>query len=119
MIFAGLGCRRDCSAQDVLAALDRCAAKPDALAAPDFKCHEPGLQAAAAALGLSLVPVARKTLEAAQSRCVTRSRAATAAVGLHSVAEAAALAAAGPGSRLLQARLAHGGATCALAETLP
>jgi len=33
------------------------------------------------------------------------------------VAEAAALAAAGPAARLLAARIAFGGATCALAKT--
>jgi cobalt-precorrin 5A hydrolase len=38
-------------------------------------------------------------------------------MGVPSVAEAAALAAAGPSSSLLAARIAAGPATCALAET--
>jgi cobalt-precorrin 5A hydrolase len=39
------------------------------------------------------------------------------AMNVHSVAEAAALAAAGPGARLLAPRLAVGPVTCALAES--
>jgi cobalt-precorrin 5A hydrolase len=117
VIYAGIGCRLGCSARDVLAAVEQCAQRPAALAVPDFKRNEPGVRAAAAALGLGVVVIASADLAAVQSRCATFSRAARAAVGLGSVAEAAALAAAGPGGRLVQPRLAHGGATCALAET--
>jgi len=117
VIYAGIGCRVGCSAQDVLAVVGSCGRRPTALAIPEFKCNEPGVRAAAAALGLGVVVIASADLAAVQSRCVTSSRAARAAVGLGSVAEAAALAAAGPGGRLVQPRIAHGGATCALAET--
>jgi cobalt-precorrin 5A hydrolase len=71
---------------------------------------------AAARLGLSLVMIGADALAAAQPRCPTRSEAAARAVGVGSVAEGCALAASGAGGRLLLPRVAHGGATCALAE---
>ena len=52
-------------------------------------------------------------MEAAQPHCPTRSQAAQTATGLASIAEAAALAC-GP---LIQPRVTHGAATCALADT--
>ena len=56
-------------------------------------------------------------LLAAASRCLTDSPRARSVTGLPSMAEAAALAAAGPGARLLAPRSTAGGATCALAES--
>ena len=55
-------------------------------------------------------------LKGEQGRCLTRSVRAEAEVGLASVAEAAALAAAGPDSRLILPRIARDGVTLALAE---
>jgi cobalt-precorrin 5A hydrolase len=55
-------------------------------------------------------------LEAANPRTLTRSTRSMAAMNVHSVAEAAALAAAGPNARLLAPRIAVGPVTCALAE---
>ncbi|HTI02212.1 MAG TPA: cobalamin biosynthesis protein, partial [Acidisoma sp.] len=54
-------------------------------------------------------------LRGEQGRCLTRSARAQREVGLASVAEAAALAGAGPGGRLVLARIAADGVTCALA----
>ena len=48
-------------------------------------------------------------------RCVTRSQRVEALLGLPSLAEAAALAGAGPHSRLILARISEGGASCAVA----
>lgn len=117
MIVAGVGCRRGCSARDLVAAvrLAECSAgvAAAALAAPWFKSHEAGLHAAAAEMGLPLLLVEDAAMQAAQPRCPTRSAAALGATGLASVAEGAALA--GSGGALLLPRVAVGGATCALA----
>ena len=98
----------------------RSASKPlplDALATAAFKAGEPGIIAAAAALGLPLIKIEEHELRAASNRCLTRSAASLAAAGVPSVAEAAALAAAGKGARLLAPRIAIGNVTCALAQT--
>jgi cobalt-precorrin 5A hydrolase len=119
MIVAGVGLRRDCAAEHIVAVVRRAAVlagrEPAVLAAPVFKGHEAGLLQAARDLGLPLILVERDALEAAQSDCVTRSAVALGAVGVASVAEGAALSAAGPGGVLLLPRIAHLGATCALA----
>ncbi len=122
-VVAGIGCRKDCPAEDILAVVQRaCGAAgraADALAAPSFKASEAGLQGAAASLGLRLILVEPGALAAAQPRCVTFSEfaaRAAGAAGAASVAEGCALAAAGPQARLLLPRLAGARATCALAE---
>jgi cobalt-precorrin 5A hydrolase len=86
------------------------------LAVPDFRRAEPGIGEAAATLGLAILWIARDALKGEQGRCLTRSARAEAEVGLSCVAEAAALAGAGPGARLLLPRIARGGVTCAVAE---
>ena len=60
------------------------------------KRDEPGLNAAAQTLGLDLTFLSREALAAATPRLLTRSAAAQSRFGLASVAEAAALAGAGP-----------------------
>ena len=114
MIAIGVGCRRGCPAEDIVALIERAcaqvAAAPGVLATSEIKCHEAGIREAAARLRLSLAFVAEGAIAAAQGRCATQS-----ARGIPSVAEAAALVAAGPGSRLLLARIATPLATCALA----
>ena len=118
MIVAGIGCRTEVSAEAILALLGIAAqtALPDVLAVPAFRRNEPGIAAAAAALGVAILWVERSALHGEQGRCLTRSARAEAEVGLSCVAEAAALAGAGPGSRLVLPRIAGGGVTCALAE---
>ena len=122
-VVAGIGCRKDCPAEDILAVVQRaCGAAgraADALAAPSFKAAEAGLHGAAASLGLRLILVEPDALAAAQPRCVTFSAIAARATGAASVAEGCALAAAGPHARLLLPRLAAARATCALAESIP
>jgi cobalt-precorrin 5A hydrolase len=56
-------------------------------------------------------------LKAAGARTATRSARVLALIGVPSVAEAAALAAAGPSARLVSPRLVIGAATCALAAS--
>ena len=117
MIVAGIGCRRGCTAADILAlvrvAQERAGCRVEALAAPDFKRDEPGLHAAAGILGVGLTFLGMDALAGVQPLCPTRSDAAARARGLASVAEGAALAS---GGTLLLARISGGGATCALAR---
>lgn len=128
MIVAGIGCRKGASARDVEAAL--CAAlggagtptrTVDAIATSAAKANEAGIVEVARARGIQFVAVAQTELEAAAARGVTKSGRVLALTGVPSVAEAAALAAAGPEAHLLVPRVAVGMATCALAfsgETL-
>ncbi len=113
MITAGIGCRKGCSAAEIIA-LIQSAGRPDCLAAPGFKRDEPGLLQAAASLGLPLHFVCDKALARAQPHCLTRSAAVACATGHASIAEAAALAG---GGTLLGPRIASANATCALART--
>lgn len=118
--IAGLGCRGGATAAAIIAVLREAEARvghcATALAIPAFKSREPGLIEAAAQLGLTLTLVDDAALAAVQSKCVTRSARVADHTGFASVAEAAALAAAGPDSQLSLARVAHPTATCALAD---
>ncbi|TCT08124.1 cobalamin biosynthesis protein [Aquabacter spiritensis] len=122
MIVAGIGSRRGVATEEVLAAIDAALARAalsrdalDALATPAIKGGEPGIAAAAAALGLPLILVPQTQLEAVAARAQTRSERVVALLRVPSAAETAALAAAGPAAHLLGPRLALGMVTCALA----
>lgn len=120
MIVAGIGCRKGASAAAISAAIADALARAgldtlDLVAAPESKGGEHGVAAAAAALGVPLVLVAKAALEAAGPRTKTRSERVLALLGIPSVAEAAALAAGGPAARLILPRITVGVATCALA----
>jgi cobalt-precorrin 5A hydrolase len=124
MIVAGIGCRRGTPAATIMAAIEAAlahSALPRAavavVAAPASKHGEPGIAAAAAALGVPLVLVAQSDLEAAAQRTATRSERVVALMGVPSVAEAASLAAGGEAARLLAPRIVFGSATCALADS--
>jgi cobalt-precorrin 5A hydrolase len=120
MIVAGIGCRKGASAAAISAVIADALARAgldtlDLVAAPESKGGEHGVSAAAAALGVPLVLVAKADLEAAGARTQTRSERVLALIGVPSVAEAAALAAGGPAARLILPRITVGVATCALA----
>jgi cobalt-precorrin 5A hydrolase len=137
MVVAGIGCRRGATAEQVEAALVRALAT---LAGPTQGCltaglthdaltlsriataaskgNEPGIRAAASARGIPLVLISHEDLEANNAKTLTRSSNSMRAMNVHSVAEAAALAGAGQGSRLLGRRIAVGPVTCALAVAL-
>jgi cobalt-precorrin 5A hydrolase len=122
MIVAGIGCRRgtDASAIEaaIRAALAHAGIATDALSAIATiaaKHHEAGIADAAKRLGLNVVFVAETHLKAAAAYTETHSDRVQAVTGVPSVAEAAALAAAGPSARLIAPRLVIGAATCALA----
>ncbi len=123
MIVAGIGCRTGCGADEIVALIgdavraSRIAnCKFTALAAPRFKEGEAGLREAAGRMHLPLLLIDDAAMKAAEPRCPTRSDKALQATGFYSVAEAAALAAAGANGRLVLPRIASAMATCALAE---
>jgi cobalt-precorrin 5A hydrolase len=117
-VIAGIGCRRNCPAGDIVALVRTAEAETGcmvaAIAAPVAKLAEPGLQEAAALLGVPLLPVAPDALAAAQAHCVTRSACAERSLGVAAVAEGCALAAANA-TTLRLPRIASARATCALA----
>lgn len=132
MIAAGVGCRRQCTAQDVVAAVraalssaGRELAEVSALYAPVARSDAPALREAAALLGKALELVAIDRLAAQSPRVLTRSARVQASLGVPSAAETAALAGAcgdrpGVAARLLGPRTVAGSATCALAvQELP
>lgn len=117
MRVAGIGFRRDAKLTSLKAAL--AAAGIDgltALATVEAKADAPALQALADTLGLPIRSIA--TVDLARQGVLTHSPRVTAFWGTGSLAEAAALAAAGPGARLLgpRAQSPDGMATAAIAE---
>lgn len=129
MIAAGFGCRKGCSSDDMMRALDAalhaagCArADVRALYAPAFKAAEPGLADVATRLSKPLVFLRDEDLKLQAAFAISRSEHAQARLGVPSVAETAALAGARAANalperaaRLLGPRQISGGATCALA----
>ena len=79
------------------------------------KAEEPGLIEAARLLRRALTPLPLEALEAQAERILTPSAAARSRFGAPNIAEAAALAGAGQGGRLIGPRIAADGATCAIA----
>lgn len=115
----GVGCRSGVSPDAVVRlvgeALGRVEGRPIALFTVADKIQEPALAVAAALLGLPLVHLPRAALQAAAERAETRSERVVALFAVPSVAECAALAGAGAGSRLLLPRIQAEGVTCAVA----
>src|SRR5688572_6163802 len=123
MIVAGVGFRRGTPAGEIEAAvalalerLGLAAERLDALATLAEKAGEAGMQDTVRRLSLPMVACSRQAMLAVADRVATHSSRAEAAVGVPSVAEAAALVAAGPAAVLLLPRVATGSATCAIAE---
>jgi cobalt-precorrin 5A hydrolase len=126
MIAAGIGCKRGAPASDIEGAIRAALAcaqiDADALgviATIEAKSAEAGIRAAAEKFGVTLIVVPELELAAADCRVETHSERVAALVGVGSVAEAAALAAAGPASKLIVPRRIVGAATCALAAAPP
>jgi len=121
LIAIGVGCRKSCARADIVAlvqgALAACAmpSVEQRLFTIADKQGDSELAAAAALLELDLVFLSRDALAATAPRLLTHSPAARRRFGLPSIAEAAALAGAGAGGRLLGPRRIGKGATCALA----
>jgi cobalt-precorrin 5A hydrolase len=123
MITAGIGLRPETSAAEVEECLDQTLAAAGLsrsalarLATLASRRDEPGLAAVAQAHGLTLVAIPDEALAGFEAACATRSTRISGLYGVGSVAEAAALAAAGPGASLIQPRIATARVTCALAR---
>jgi len=121
VIVAGVGFRLGTTAEEIEALVRQAMAlhgaeRIDLLATEGGKASEPGLQDAARRLSTALVACAATDLEKVTDRLLTRSARVQQATGLPSIAEAAALVAAGlNSSRLLGPRLASARVTCAIA----
>jgi cobalt-precorrin 5A hydrolase len=126
MIVAGVGCRRGTPAPEIEAVVRAALAQAgiavhalNAIATIAAKHDEAGIETAATHFGVQVVLVPDSELKSASGRTQTKSARVLALTGVPSVAEAAALAAAGPAARLIGPRLAIGAATCALAISEP
>ena len=120
-VAIGVGCRAGV-AGEVIAALARRALEETGAPEGDRqmftlagKADEPGLIEAARIIGVALTPLPIAALNAQAERILTPSAPAHTRFGAPNIAEAAALAGAGEGGRLLGPRLAADGATCAVA----
>ena len=117
MIVAGVGFRKDTGIDSLRDALARAGGyAADALATAADKACAPVVQALAAELALPLHAIPLESLQ--NQPTLTQSARVQALYGTGSLAEAAALAAAGPGARLLGPSVTSqdGKATAALAE---
>ena len=120
-VAIGIGCKKGCSFEVIASLVTRamatasCAGAEARIFTHTEKQNEPGLAQAAKALGLPLVFLDGQVLRQASLRGLTSSPKVMELFGLPSIAEAAALAGAGPSSVLLVARMSDGGASCAIA----
>ena len=123
VLALGLGCERD-TAPGELCALARRALKAAGLAREavacvaslDLKMDEQAVLAVADDLGVPPRFFDAETLERETPRLITPSDAVFAAVGCHGVAEAAALACAGPEGTLVVSKTRSARSTCAVAR---
>jgi cobalt-precorrin 5A hydrolase len=121
MIAIGIGCRAGACAANIVALVQRALTdanmdEPNAkLFTIDTKQDETGLLDAARLLAMPIVFLPRDALAARAADAVTRSHRVEARYGVTSIAETAALAGAGPGSRLVVPRVSAGAVTCAIA----
>jgi cobalt-precorrin 5A hydrolase len=121
IVAIGIGCRAGVPGEMIAALARRAlaeAGRPEGelrLFTLAAKADEPGLREAARLLGASLGALPLAALKAQADRILTPSAAAQGRFGAPNIAEAAALAGAGAGGRLLGARLAADGAPCAIA----
>lgn len=114
MVIAGFGCRAEATIESFRSALATTGMRPDALAVPGDRAGV--IAPFAEAEGLAVHPVATDLLSDIDTP--TRSTVSLAARGVGSVAEAVALAAAGPGARIVVPRAISSDrmATCAIAQ---
>lgn len=122
MMVAGIGSRKGVSVEDVLAAIETALEAHglamtalSALATATLKKDEEAISAAGRALRLPLIIVDDAALHAASPDALSHSDLSRDLAGTPSVSEAAALAVAGKGARLLGPRTVLGPVTCAIA----
>lgn len=114
MVIAGFGCRAEATRESFRSALAATGMRPDALAVPEDRAAV--IASFAEAEGLAVLRIAADLLKGVDTP--THSTVSMAARGVGSVAEAAALAAAGQGARITVARVISSDrmATCAIAQ---
>ena len=121
MIAIGIGCRKGCPADDIIALVRATlSCLPSQIAASGLFSHidkrdEAGLKGAAKSLGLPLAFLGREMLQSVAGGAQTHSPRTEQLFGVPSVAETAALAGAGAGAVLLVPRRTSATATCAIA----
>ena len=118
----GVGCVRGCDPGDLIGLVHRSLADAGrsvfevaGIWSVDLKADEAAVHALAEALGVPARFFPPERLEAETPRLTDPSEIVFAEIGCHGVAEAAALAAAGPDGRLVLAKRKSATATCALA----
>lgn len=122
-IAVGVGCERGTAPEEVASLVKACLAEVGIASAAvsgvfslDLKMDEPAVHAAAEALGVSARFFDADLLERETPRLANPSERVFREVGCHGVAEAAALAAAGPLGELILPKRTSRRATCALAR---
>ncbi len=122
MMVLGLGCRRGASPEGLVAlaetVLSQAGVPPvelSAIATIRSRAHEPAIHAVADRFALPILAFDAATLERETPRLQNPSDVVFRETGCHGVAEAAALAAAGPRARLLVAKRKSPEGTAALA----
>jgi cobalt-precorrin 5A hydrolase / precorrin-3B C17-methyltransferase len=123
VLAVGVGCERGADPAEVLALIERTLADNDlatgavaCLASLDLKMDEAAIEAAGRALDVPMRFFTATELERETPRLATPSPIVYREVGCHGVAEAAALAAAGPEATLIVAKQRSPRATCAVAK---
>lgn len=123
MIAVGIGCHSAAGVDDIEAAIDAALGQAalsaemiGVLASLDRDRVNAVLATVAARRGVGLALLPQAALAAQAEGCVTRSARVIERFGVPSVAEAAALAAAGDGAVLVAPRIVRGGATAAIAR---
>ncbi len=122
MIVAGVGCRRETSADEIervvrmaLGMFDLPVERLDAVATESEKATDPAFAEATRRLSVRLIACTVDDLDRVAGRVLTPSKLVLKAKGLPSIAEASALVVAGREGRLLGTRVATERATCAIA----
>jgi cobalt-precorrin 5A hydrolase len=121
-MVAGIGCRigvtADAVSEAIATALEHCRvsrSQIDALSTEVSKSSEAAILATAESLALPLVFVSHSEMELVAGHALTSSPRVVALKGVPSIAETAALAAAGRSARLLAPRITTKTVTCAIA----
>ena len=122
----GVGCERNAAPEEVIGLIEGTFAKAGlgihsiaCVVSTDAKMDEAAVHAAAARFGVPARFFPPERLEAETPRLVRPSAEVFRAVGSHGVAEAAALAAAGPAGSLIVPKCKSARATCAVARAAP
>jgi cobalt-precorrin 5A hydrolase/precorrin-3B C17-methyltransferase len=124
VLALGVGCERGVDAAELQALVDEtlagaglAAGAVAAVTSLDLKSDEPAVLACAEHLGLTVRLVTAADLESETPRLANPSEAVFREVGCHGVAEAAALALAGPEAELIIPKRKSSRATCAIARS--